>query len=112
MFERFKKFITPNTSAFTAILVGSIMAILIGGVMLVVTYAVLSPIVNIGTTTFNATMAGANSTLSLSYIANIAIIQQSLLITGIGLIVAGVAGIIYMLMGVAGLTSGGGQRGR
>jgi hypothetical protein len=97
--------------AFTAILVGSIMAILIGSVLLVITYAVLSPIINIGTTMFNATFAGSNSTMSLSYIANIGVITQSLTITGISLIVAGVAGIIYMLMGVAGLTQGG-MRGR
>jgi hypothetical protein len=112
MFEKVKMFLTPNTKAFTAILVGSVMAILIGGVLLVITYAVLSPIVNIGTSTFNATMAGANSTLSLSYISTISVIQQSLTIVGISLIVAGVAGIIYMLMGVAGITSGGGSRGR
>jgi len=99
-----------NKKAFTAILVGSLMGILIGSVMLIVTYAVLSPIVNIGTSMMNATVASGNSSLSLSYIANIAVITQALTIVGISLIVAGVAGIIYMLMGVAGIT--GGQRGR
>lgn len=88
------------------------MAILIGSVLLIVTYAVLSPIVTVGSSMMNATMASANSSLSLSYIANIGVVTQALTITGISMIVAGVAGIIYMLMGVAGLTSGGGQRGR
>jgi hypothetical protein len=99
-----------SKKAFTQILVGSIMAILIGGVMLAVTYAVLSPIVNIGTSMMNATWLSANSSLSLSFMANVAVITQALTIVGIALIVAGVAGIIYMLMGVAGMT--GGQRGR
>ena len=109
MFEKLKRFLTPNRQAFTQIMVGSVMAILIGGVMLVVSYAVLSPIVTIGTNTMNATFASSNSTLSLSYISTLTVVTQALTITGISLIVAGVAGIIYMLMGVAGLTS---QRGR
>ena len=105
MFESVKKFLAPNTKAFTAILVGSIMAILIGGVMLVITYAVLSPIVTIGTGSMVA-----NSTMNASLYANVTVITQALTITGISLIVAGVAGIIYMLMGVAGMTQQG--RGR
>jgi ABC-type multidrug transport system fused ATPase/permease subunit len=99
-----------NKKAFTAIIVGSIMGILIGAVMLIVTYAVLSPIVNIGITAMNSTIASSNSTLSLGFTANMGVITQALTITGISLIVAGVAGIIYMLMGVAGMTGGG--RGR
>jgi hypothetical protein len=86
------KSLLPNKKAFTAILVGSIMAILIGSVMLVITYVVL------------------NAALNTSLYANITVITQALTIVGISLIVAGVAGIIYMLMGVAGMTGGG--RGR
>ena len=104
-----RSFFQVNKKAFTAILVGSIMAILIGAVLLAVTYAVLSPIIDVGTTMMNATAASANGSLSVSYIANIGVITQSLTITGISMIVAGVAGIIYMLMGVAGMTQ---QRGR
>lgn len=100
--EEVKSFLTPNQWAFTAILVGSIMAILIGSVMLVITYVVLSAVITaIGTIT--------NAGLNTSLYANITVITQALSIVGISLIVAGVAGIIYMLMGVAGMA---GQRGR
>ena len=97
-----KKFFVPNTRAFTAVLVGSIMAILIGSVMLVITYLVLASVITaIGTLT--------NAALNTSLYANITVITQALTITGVSLIVAGVAGIIYMLMGVAGMA---GNRGR
>ena len=100
--EKVKDFFTVNTKAFTAILVGSIMAILIGSVMLVITYLVLSSVLTaIGTL--------ANAALNTSLYANITVITQALTITGVSLIVAGVAGIIYMLMGVAGMA---GTRGR
>ena len=98
-----------NKKAFTAILVGSVMAILIGGVLLVVTYVLLSPIINTATTVMNRSFDSANSSLSLGFLGNISVITQALTIIGISLIVAGVAGIIYMLMGVAGMTQ---QRGR
>jgi len=101
------KSLLPNKRAFTAILVGSIMAILIGSVLLVITYVVLSAVL---TAVGNIYMAGSyNNTLNTSLYANISVITQSLTIVGISLIVAGVAGIIYMLMGVAGMTQ---QRGR
>jgi hypothetical protein len=101
------KSLLPNKKAFTAILVGSIMAILIGSVLLVITYVVLSAVL---TAIGNIYMAGSyNNTLNTSLYANISVITQSLTIVGISLIVAGVAGIIYMLMGVAGMTA---QRGR
>ena len=100
--DKAKEYLTPNVLAFTAILVGSIMAILIGSVMLVITYVVLSAVLtSIGTI--------SNAGLNASLFANITVITQALSITGISLIVAGVAGIIYMLMGVVGMT---GQRGR
>ena len=98
--EKVKAVLTPNEKGFTAILVGSIMAILIGSVMLVITYVVLSAVItSIGTIT--------NPGLNASLFANITVITQALSIVGISLIVAGVAGIIYMLMGVAGMTGGG-----
>lgn len=101
--EKVKSFLTPNQKAFTAILVGSIMAILIGSVMLVITYVVLSAVITaIGTI--------SNVGLCNSLTANITVITQALSIVGISLIVAGVAGIIYMLMGVAGMTGGMGRR--
>lgn len=101
--EKVKEKLAPNTKAFTAILVGSIMAILIGSVMLVITYLVLASVITaIGTLT--------NAALNTSLYANITVITQALTITGVSLIVAGVAGIIYMLMGVAGMA--GNTRGR
>lgn len=97
-----KSYFTPNRKAFTAVLVGSIMAILIGSVLLVITYLVLSAVITaIGTI--------SNEALNTSLFANIGVITQALTITGVALIVAGVAGIIYMLMGVAGMA---GTRGR
>jgi hypothetical protein len=98
--QKVKEILVPNEKGFTAILVGSIMAILIGSVMLVITYVVLSAVVTaIGTVT--------NEGLNTSLFANITVITQALQIVGIALIVAGVAGIIYMLMGVAGMTGRG-----
>ena len=101
-----KKYL-PNKKAFTAILVGSIMAILVGSVLLVVTYVVLSSLlVAVG----NIAVGGNyNNTLNSSLHANITVITQALTIVGISLIVAGVAGIIYMLMGVAGMSGGRGR---
>jgi competence protein ComGC len=107
----FKKLL-PNKKAFTAILVGSIMAILIGSVLLIVTYVVLSAIVNgvtgVITCTDLVNETGCNP-LYHSLKGNITVITQALSIVGISLIVAGVAGIIYMLMGVAGMTGGAGR---
>ena len=100
--DKVKSFVGINTQAFTAILVGSIMAIMIGSVMLVITYVVLSAVITaVGTI--------SNAALNTSLFANITVITQALTITGISLIVAGVAGIIYMLMGVSGMTQ---QRGK
>ena len=98
--QKVKEILVPNEKGFTAVLVGSIMAILIGSVMLVITYVVLSAVITaIGTIT--------NAGLNASLFANITVITQALSIVGIALIVAGVAGIIYMLMGVAGMTGRG-----
>ena len=81
----------------------TIPARLIGSVLLIITYLVLSSVITaIGTV--------SNAALNTSMFANINVITQALTITGVSLIVAGVAGIIYMLMGVAGMA--GGARGR
>ena len=102
-----------NKKAFTALMVGSILAILIGSIMLIVTYTVLSTIFGIGQSAFlntTAASSGATGTLSVmntSMFANFTVITQALNIVGISLIVAGIAGIIYTLMGVAGMTGGG-----
>ena len=106
------KSLLPNKKAFTAILVGSVMAILIGSVLLIVTYLVLSTLFTAVaasiTCTNTTTLTGCNVFYS-SLTANQAVIEQALTIVGISLIVAGTAGIIYMLMGVAGMTQ---SRGR
>ena len=91
--EKFKK-------AFTALLVGSIMAIMIGAVLLVVSYVVINAIVG-------STGVIGNVALCNSLTANIANITSALNIAGIGLIVAGIAGIVYMLIGLGGV---GGRR--
>ena len=107
----FKKLL-PNKKAFTAILVGSIMAILIGSVLLIVTYVVLSSIISTTSSVITCkdlvNETGCN-VLYASLKGNITVITQALSIVGISLIVAGVAGIIYMLMGVAGMTGGAGR---
>jgi len=101
--EKVKSFFTPNKKAFTAVLVGSIMAILIGSTMIIITYLVLSSVISaIGTL--------SNEALNTSLYANITVITQALTIVGVALIVSGIAGIIYMLMDVAGMA--GGPRGR
>ena len=89
-----------SKKAFTALLVGSIMAILIGSVLLIITYIVLNSVIN-------STGFLTNAVLNNSMFANIAVIVQALNIVGISLIVAGIAGIIYMLLGVAGITGSG-----
>lgn len=94
LMEKFKK-------AFTALLVGSIMAIMIGAVLLVVSYVVINAIVG-------STGIISNVALCDSLTSNISNITSALNIAGIGLIVAGIAGIVYMLIGLGGV--GGGRR--
>jgi hypothetical protein len=90
-----------NRKAFTALLVGSILAIMIGSVLLVISYVVINAIIgSTGTIT--------NISLNTSLYANIANITAALNIAGISLIVVGISGIIYMLIGLGGV--GGGKR--
>jgi hypothetical protein len=103
-----------NRKAFTALLVGSILAIMIGSVLLVVSYVVVNAI--IGTNSAGMTTTGItdatkwNQTIALcaSYTSNINNIVAALNIVGIALIVVGISGIIYMLIGLGGV--GGGRK--
>lgn len=92
-----------NKKAFTALVVGSIMAIMIGSVLLVVSYVVINAIIG-GTGTIS------NVALCNSLTSQITTITQALGIAGIGLIVAGIAGIVYMLIGLAGVGGAAGRR--
>jgi len=75
-----------NRKAFTALLVGSILAIMIGAVLLVISYVVINAIISsAGTIT--------NTTLNTSLFANINNIVAALNIAGIALIVVGISGI-------------------
>ena len=90
-----------NKDAFTALLVGSILAVMIGAVLLVISYVVIGAILS-------STGTIANAQLNTSLYANISNITAALNILGIALIVVGIAGIIYMLIGLGGV--GGGKR--
>ena len=99
--------------AFTAILVGSILAIMIGAILLIISYVVIAAIMNAMPTNFSTAGAGAlgtaGSAMNLSVASSLTNIAQALNITGIGLIVAGIAGIIYMLIGLGGASGGRGR---
>ena len=79
MFEKFKR-------AFTALLVGSILAIMIGSVLLVISYVVINAIIG-------STGTISNAALNTSLYANITNITAALNIAGIALIVVGISGI-------------------
>jgi uncharacterized membrane protein YjgN (DUF898 family) len=102
----------PNKSAFTALLVGSILAIMIGAVLLVVSYTVINAMVSNTVNTFQTNSytlgtAGNNSqALNTSFATNINNIVSALNIAGIALIVVGISGIIYMLIGLGGVGAG------
>jgi hypothetical protein len=93
-------YLKVNKQAFTALLVGSILAIMIGSVLLVISYVVINAIIG-------STGTISNASLNTSLYANIANITAALNIAGIALIVVGISGIIYMLIGLGGV---GGQR--
>ena len=98
-----------NRKAFTALLVGSIMAVMVGAILLVISYVVIGAIQGAVCTTtgpMGATGTSAN-VLNASYVATQGAIIQALNIIGISLIVVGVAGIIYMLIGLGGVGAGG-----
>ena len=131
--EKVKKHL-PSRKAFTALLVGGILAILIGAILLIISYVVLSQVMAthipagtkcvIGTTNVSPNLpvsgnpdpqyssAGlspmcTNGTLNSSFGTSVTNIAMALNIAGISMIVAGIACIIYMLIG---LTRSGGSR--
>jgi hypothetical protein len=69
-----------NRKAFTALLVGSILAIMIGSVLLVISYVVINAIIG-------STGSISNAALNTSLYANITNITAALNIAGISLIV-------------------------
>jgi hypothetical protein len=95
-----------NRKAYTQLLVGSILAIMIGSVLLIISYVVINAIVI--STPMTGALAGINTSLNQSFQANIVNIQSALNIGGIALIVVGISGIIYMLIGLGQV--GGGSR--
>jgi hypothetical protein len=100
MFEKVKDFLHVSKGAFTAILVGSIMAIVIGGAFLLIGLVLINALyVAIAASVTNASL---NTTLS-NLLSNI---STAFTIGGVGLIVAGFAGIMYMLIGLGGVTGG------
>ena len=109
--EKVKKYL-PSRKAFTALLVGSILAILVGAILLIVAYVVVAAVM--GTIPTNYSTSGspggigtAGAALNTSLGQTLTNIAMALNIAGISLIVAGIAGIIYMLIG---LTRSGGSR--
>jgi len=93
-----------NRKAFTALLVGSIMAVMVGAILLVIAYVVIGAII---TAAPGTGPLGAGTALNTSLTSNINNIIQALNVIGISLIVVGVAGIIYMLIGLGGVGAGG-----
>ena len=111
MIERIKKHL-PSRKAFTALLVGSIMAVLIGAILLVIAYVVVGSIIDTLPDRYSeaANISGiwtAGAVMNTSLASTLSNVAMALNIGGIGLIVAGIAGIIYMLIG---LTRTGGSR--
>ena len=111
MIEQIKKHL-PSRKAFTALLVGSIMAILIGAILLVIAYVVIGSVMDTLPARYSeaANISGiwtSGSAMNTSLGSTLSNIAMALNISGISLIVAGIAGIIYMLIG---LTRTGGSR--
>jgi hypothetical protein len=85
-----------NRFAFTALLIGGIMAIMIGSVLLVVSYVVINAVIgSAGTIT--------NPALCVSFASSISQIVQALGIIGIALVITGIAVIVYVLIGLGGV---------
>ena len=105
-----------NRYAFTALLIGGIMAIMIGSVLLVVSYVVINAVVASVTSTQQTgalgpipaggcgfLMNGSAGCLNASWNASIGQIVQALGIIGIALVVTGIAVIVYVLIGLGGV---------
>jgi len=93
--------------AFTGLIVAGFMAILIGAVLLVISFVVINAVVT-GMLTNGNSVGTYNSSFNTSFWATYAIIQQALGISGIALIIVGIAIIISVLLGLVG--GGGGRR--
>jgi magnesium-transporting ATPase (P-type) len=100
----FRKYL-PNKQAFAQLLVGSILAVMIGATLLVISYTVINAVFLSSSPSVAAGM-GTNSSLNASLWGNLSNITAALNITGISLIVIGISGIIYMLIGLGGVGSG------
>ena len=87
--------------AFTGVVVGGIMAVMIGAVLLIVAYVVINAVTT-GVLTNGVTLGTAGSAMNSSFWTTMATITQALGIAGIGLIITGIAMIVYTLMGLAG----------
>lgn len=108
MLKDLKEFFFVNKRGFTAVLIGSILAIMIGAVLMLVAYQVISPMLTVMTTSITcANVSNGCTGLYNSSQTSITTIVQALNITGIGLIITGVAGIVYILLGVSGQVGGG-----
>jgi hypothetical protein len=92
-----------NKKGFTALLIGGILAVMIGAVLIVISYTVINAIF---TTSATSVATPANSSLNASMYANLANITAALNIAGISLIVVGISAIIYMLIGLGGVSGG------
>jgi len=116
-----------NRAAFTALLIGGIMAIMIGAVLLVVSYVVVNAVIgSVGTPTSgplgpiilcqgapcwqNASSGSLAGSLNGSWAGTIGQIVQAMGIIGIALVVTGIAIIVYVLIGLGGTGMGSQQR--
>ena len=98
--EGVREWLGISKGAFTAILVGSIMAIVVGAAFLIIGLVLINALyVAVADSITNSTL---NTTLS-NLLSNI---STAFTIGGVGLIVAGFAGIMYMLIGLGGVTGG------
>ena len=91
-----------SREAFTGLMLMSILSILVGAIVLLITYMILSSVVDaIGTI--------SNAALNASMYANIGVINSALTLVGIMLIGAGALGLIYMFSGLGHAGGGRGQ---
>ena len=94
---------------FSGIMLMSILSILVGAVVLLITYLVLSTVIDAVVTAFVVDNTPASVALNLSLQSNIGVINSALTLVGIMLIGAGALGLIYMFGGLGG--AGMGRRG-
>jgi hypothetical protein len=88
-----------NRFAFTALLIGGIMAIMVGAVLLVISYVVINAVIGSAGTITNVALCN-------SFATSIGQIVQALGIIGIALVVTGIAVIVYVLIGLGSVGGG------